>query len=260
MFRRIYRQRRRLLLGFPLFAAVGYLTMPLAGPLTALWPLILPAGLTVVFAALIAVRPRLGVLVEILAATLLLQQGLFALSPFLEQAFAEARPLIRLALPVVIYALIFSLGTSFNQIEWPGTLTLRAARLIHRRRATVWQALAPGRAHWDPAVGGVETVMECPAARRADGDANWQCALTTPLPRSDDGAVTAIGESIVLSEHERGTMIDLSRTYHGAGLLTAAGLWLADHPGAALDNLARTLTPSPFARAQAGRAAAGRPA
>lgn len=233
MLRRIYRHRRRLLLGFMLFALYGWLTRPGAGPVAMWWPLILPAGLMTFFALVIAVRPRWGVTVELFAATVFLQEGLFALAPMLEQRFAETAVPIRLALLLACYFIALNFGRSLNTLVWPAEAGLRGARVIDAPRAALWKALPPEAA--DPAAGPqvVETVLHTEPGR-------LRLSRREPLT----GVSPIVGERITLSDRCDGTRVEIARTYRRLPLLTTVRLWLEDHPGEVIDVLADQVGPA----------------
>lgn len=261
MWRRVYRQRRRLLIGFGLFTAVGLYTVPVFHPAD-LWLalLALPAAMTLGFALLIALQPRWGMAVEILALTILVQEALISLSPALEAQARTATPLVRLLLWFFIYYLLFNLATGLNRIAWPGTLTLTARRVIARPAAAVWQAmvLAPGHPHWDPdvaAVGAtvgdaVELVPAAPTGPVRPGTTErvleldpgrYRRSLRQAPREAPDDPVPAIDERLHLAPHAGGTEVTLVRVCRGVPLMTALRLWLEDHAGDALDDFAAVL-------------------
>lgn len=251
MWRRIYRQRRRLALGVVLFMVVGLMVMPVRDPHGLLVALVyLPAAMTAVFVLVVAVRPGWGVIVEMLAATILLFEVLFRSSPLLEQGLAQAGLPIRLALFLAIYYLLLQLGESLNRFRWPGVLALRAERVIERPPAELWRALQldPGAAGATGAVGEASALPSAdPLGHAPPGTTERVLSSTpgryrhvlrqTPDPERPDAPVTA-DERVTLAEHPRGTAVQLVRVWRNLPLLTAMGHWLEDRTGDVLDDLA----------------------
>lgn len=256
MWRRIYRQRRRLGLGAVLFVIVGLTMMPVherPGLLVAL--VYLPAVMTAVFALVIAIRPRWGVVVEMLAGTILLFEFFFRSSPLLEQGLAQAALPIKLALFLAMYYLLLQVGEALNRIRLPRALTLSAERVVARPPAAVWQALQAGPGALSPSVaaaaGTTERVLEATPARFR------HVLRQTPDPQRPEAPITN-DERVTLSEHPRGTSVRLVRAWRNLPLITAVKHWLEDRAGDALDDLAAIAEERPnWSSAARRRAAAG---
>lgn len=262
MWRRVYRQRRRLAIGLGLFALIAASSVPRALlDELALELLGLALALTALFGALIAVRPRWGLAVELLAATMLLQQLLFALSPMLEWKMRDSSALLMLAFWLFIYYTLFSLGGALDALTWPGGLSLRARRLVARPPGRVWEALAlePGRAHWNPDIAvvaparggdGVELVPADPDGPITPGTTErlleaeplrYRHSLRLYGTLEPDRPGPTTDERIRLSERPGGTLVELERVHRRLPLGTAIRLWLEDQAGDALDDFAATL-------------------
>lgn len=263
MWRRVYRQRRRLIIGFGLFTLIAFTSVPIWLLDDLAWALLaLPLALTALFGVLIALRPRWGLAVELLAATMLLQQTLFGLSPMLEMKVRAGGPLLMFALWLFVYYTLFNIGVALNALTWPGALALRARRVIARPPERVWEALSlePGTTHWNPDIArvrpapqGVDGVELVPA----DPDGPVRPGTTERVLRVDPGRFrhslrqydrtepdrpgASTDERIRLEPHPRGTVMELARTYRRLPLGTAIRVWLEDLTGDALDDFAATV-------------------
>lgn len=254
MLRRIRHHRRRLVLGFVLFAVLGLTTdlgLTSGGIQTAF---LLAAAMTLFFALVIAVRPRSAMIVELFGLTLLLHQGFFALSPFLDKMVSQSIPIIRLGILLMLYYLLFNISTGANGFRWPWTLGLRTRRTVAAGRDTIWRRMTPmpGRAHWDPdiaAVADTDDGLRFEAAENArlvtDGsvenvlqteEGRFRLSHRTPPEKG-----IALTERLTLTHRRRGTQIELARTYAGLPMMTALNLWLSGHPGELLDRIAADL-------------------
>lgn len=262
MWRRVYRQRRRLLLGILLYMGVGLMMTPFrdaGGLMVAL--VVLPLSVTVVFAVLIALRPRWGMVVETLGITILLWEMLFNAAPLLEVRLAETGIALPMLLWFFTYYGIVNFGQSLNRFDWPGRVRFRAERVIARPPDALWRALAlePGTEHWDPAVvavraGGDGWLELVPAeadvalppgtAERVLEETPGQRLSLRRMPRPDrpDRPVTVEERIAVAPLGARaaggGSEVTLERRWGPVPLLTAARLWLEDQAGDTLDDLA----------------------
>lgn len=264
MWRRIYRQRRRLLLALPVFAILGALMVPIRSQLDAQLALfVLPLTTVGVVASVVAVRPRWGVALDLLAGTLILQELLFTASPLLHLKVLEAGWGPKGLLWLFFCYLLINFANGLGKIAWPGAVTFRARRKLRATPDEVWQAAQ--RAHdaaWRDAdlvtmepLGDGVTIELVPAdplrgtiapgatERLLDSAPGSHRRILRRGLRGAGGQVDAtLDERLRLRAlSSGGTEVELRRTWQGLSIARVVRFWLEDQAGDALDDFAASL-------------------